>query len=48
MKPHIPEDIMAIIRRQVHLRKQLVSWRVIAELSGVSVRAVLKAAKRVR
>lgn len=44
----IPPDILAIIRRQKTLRQKIVSWRVIAELSGVSIRAVLKAARQVR
>ncbi len=43
----IPDDLMLLIKRQKELRKQLVSWRVIAELSGVSLRAVYKAIKRV-
>jgi len=43
----IPPDLLLLIKRQKELRKQLVSWRLISELSGVSLRAVYKAAKRV-
>jgi hypothetical protein len=40
----ISPDLLELIRRQKRLREQLVAWHVIAELAGVSKRAVLKAA----
>jgi hypothetical protein len=36
----------AIIRQQKVLRLKLIPWRVIAELEGVSLRAVLKMARK--
>lgn len=43
----ISKTCRAIIRQQKMLRLRLIPWRVIAELEGVSVRAVLKMARKV-
>jgi predicted DNA-binding protein YlxM (UPF0122 family) len=43
----IPPDLLLLIKRQKELRRKIVSWRVIAEMSGVSKRAVYRAIKRV-
>ncbi len=44
----IPDDLKELIRRQVQLRQQIVAFKTIAQLAGVSVRAVLKAARKAR
>lgn len=42
----IPPDLLQLIKRQKALRRQIVSWHVIAQLAGVSLRAVYKAARK--